>query len=72
MHAYDTMLSFYGRDIFTQIQQINVNLEYVRTWLITNKLSLYVNKIEFIVIDTMQRFNLINDIDVDFDISVFH
>ena len=63
------MLYLSGSDIFTLMRQINEDLEYIRKWLGMNKLSLNVNKTEYIVIGTKQRLNKIKEVNFDVNIS---
>ncbi len=61
MFADDTSLTAVGKTFFEAEESANNDLMNVRTWLSSNKLSLSIAKIEYILIGSCPK---INDIDV--------
>ena len=69
MYADDTLLYCEGTDLNEICIKVNEDLQYVKTWLDHNKLSLNVNKTEYMLLGTRNRLNKINDNDVDIKIN---
>ena len=69
MYADDTLLYCEGTDLNEICIKVNEDLHYVKTWLDHNKLSLNVNKTEYMLLGTRNRLNKINDNDVDIKIN---
>ena len=61
MYAVDTLLYCEGTDLNEICIKVNEDLQYVKTWLDHNKLSLNVNKTEYMLLGTRNRLNKIND-----------
>ena len=69
MYADDTLLYCAGTDINDICTKVNEDLEYVKTWLDQNKLSLNIEKSEFMLLGTRNRLNKINESNVDIRIK---
>ena len=61
MYADDTTLTFSASNTASLKEQINNELKRLNQWLIANKLTLNVSKIEIMVITTRQKRTYIND-----------
>ena len=61
MYADDTTVTFSADDTASLELQINKELECLNKWLVVNKLSLNVNKTEFMLFTTRQKRAFIND-----------
>lgn len=62
MFADDTNLTTSGYSVVELEQNLNLNLEKVHQWLLSNKLTLNKNKTEYMIIGSRQRLNnVIND-----------
>ena len=55
MFADDTSITFVGSDVDEMNNCINLDLERVRVWLATNKLTFNMTKTEFLLIGSKQR-----------------
>jgi hypothetical protein len=57
MFADDTNLSCHGKSSLNIEQKINTDLDNVHKWLISNKLLLNTEKIEYMITGSRQRLN---------------
>ena len=69
MFADDTLLYCEGSEVTDICSKVNEDLEYVKMWLDNNKLSLNVEKTEFMFLGTRSRLNNINEVDVNIKIG---
>ena len=57
MFADDTDISFHGDSSVDIEQKLNTDLENVKKWLISNKLTLNAKKTEYMIIGSRNRSN---------------
>ena len=61
MYADDTSITFAGKDVNDINDSLNKDLKSVNTWLSSNKLTLNLTKIEFLVKTSRQRRVYLSD-----------
>ena len=61
MYAEDTNLSVTGTSATDVEGKLNCNLELVHDWLVENKLTLNVEKTEYLIIGSYKRISNINN-----------
>ena len=69
LYADDSALLVSGKDTADIERILSVELESIREWLIDNKLSLHLGKIESILFDSKQRLSKMNSVTVTCGIS---
>ena len=65
IYADDTNLIFSDTDIFNLCRNINIELQKIKNWLDTNKLSLNIDKTEYMIFQTTKKYRSISDFKCD-------
>ena len=69
LFADDTVIYCSANDTIELSEKINEDLEYVKKWLIQNKLNLNIKKTEYILFSTKQRLDEVKDNDLNITID---
>ena len=69
MYADDTALYYVSKDVNEVTNKINIDLENVRKWLSSNKLSLNVDKTELMFIGTHQKLSRLSNLNLNININ---
>ncbi len=67
MHADDTALSYASKSTRDLERNINEDLVYLKEYFVINKLSLNIQKCEFLTVGTHQRLTKFNDANIKID-----
>ena len=61
MYADDTHITYAGSDLHLIQSNLSHDLEKLRKWLVSNKLTLNATKTEFMLIGSRQRLSILSD-----------